>query len=217
MKTQNIAEIKIGGAKRKNGHKLHCTCHICENIRNKAKRGGYEEEAEKEELKKMGGSKKKNGHKPDCKCPICINMKNAKKSINNIKTIKSISGGKKSKTRKIHKGGQDEETSEEIGEEKEEEQEELADDKVFPDEGGKKRKGNNHKLDCKCPICKNMRKKGGQEPEQEESKVVNQIENNETPASPSDYDEIEKEISGGTRKYKKKGGKKTRRSKSRKH
>ena len=48
MKQQNITQLKIGGAKRKNGHKLDCTCHICENIRNKAKRGGYEKEAELE-------------------------------------------------------------------------------------------------------------------------------------------------------------------------
>lgn len=70
---------QLGGAKRKNGHKSNCTCHICENMKNKAKRGGYEEDAEKEALKKMGGSKKKNGHKPNCACPICKNMKHAKK------------------------------------------------------------------------------------------------------------------------------------------
>ena len=34
MKTRNVTEIKIGGAKRKNGHKLDCICHICENIKN---------------------------------------------------------------------------------------------------------------------------------------------------------------------------------------
>lgn len=70
---------QLGGAKRKNGHKANCSCHICENMKNKAKRGGYEEDAEKEQLKLMGGSKKKNGHKPNCSCPICKNMKNAKK------------------------------------------------------------------------------------------------------------------------------------------
>ena len=223
MKHQDVTEIKIGGAKRKNGHKLDCMCHICENIRNKAKRGGYEEEAKKEELKRMGGSKKKNGHKPDCKCPICINMKNAKN-----KTNKTISGGKKRKTRKTYKGGQDgemdgeekEEQAEEQAEEQVEQGEEITDENVFPIDGGsKKRKGNNHKIDCKCPICKNMRKKGGDEPEiQQELPTVNQTEsseNNETPASTSDYDELEKNI-GGTRKYKK-GGKKTRKAKNRKH
>lgn len=72
-------EAQLGGARRKNGHKIHCDCHICENMKNKAKRGGYQEDAEKRELQRMGGSKKKNGHKPNCVCPICKNMKNAKK------------------------------------------------------------------------------------------------------------------------------------------
>ncbi len=28
---------KLGGAKRKNGHKMNCTCHICETMMKKAK------------------------------------------------------------------------------------------------------------------------------------------------------------------------------------
>ena len=48
---------QLGGAKRKNGHKSNCSCHICENMKNKVKRGGYEQDAVKEELKKMCGSK----------------------------------------------------------------------------------------------------------------------------------------------------------------
>jgi len=66
------------GGKRKNGHKMECCCHICENMTKKAKRGGYKVDAEKRMLKKMGGSKKKNGHRMDCGCPICKNMKNMK-------------------------------------------------------------------------------------------------------------------------------------------
>lgn len=155
MKTQNVTEIKIGGAKRKNGHKLDCICHICENIKNKAKRGGYEKEAEIEIEKREGGSIKKNGHRKICNCPICINMKNAKKSKNNTKTIRKKLGCVKNKT-------------------------------------------------CKCSICKNMHKKGGQEP-----KLDEQIKDEETPATSSDYDELNK-IIGGTRKNKFKGKKKTR-------
>lgn len=79
MTKTDINEVKLGGAKRKNGHKSNCTCHICENMMKKAKRGGYEEEAEKEEEKMAGGSKKKNGHRSNCNCPICKNMRNAKK------------------------------------------------------------------------------------------------------------------------------------------
>jgi hypothetical protein len=67
---------QAAGAKKKNGHKCTCDCHICENIKNKAKRGGYKEEKEKKMLQLKGGSKKKNGHKPNCMCPICKNMMN---------------------------------------------------------------------------------------------------------------------------------------------
>jgi hypothetical protein len=94
---------QLGGAKRKNGHKANCSCHICENMKNKAKRGGYEEDVKKEQIKRMGGSKKKNGHKPDCDCPICKNMKNAKKGGDekpydntDSKNDLAITGGKKS-------------------------------------------------------------------------------------------------------------------------
>lgn len=181
---QNITEVKIGGAKRKNGHKLNCSCHICENIRNKAKRGGYEKEAELELEKINGGSKKKNGHTKNCNCPICINMKNSKKNKyhnNKITRRKRIRGG---------------------------EQTEEDEDKIFPIEGGKKRKGNNHKINCKCPICKNMRnhKKGGGEEGFNNDKIDDNIEN-EMPASSSDYDELDKTI----------GGRKKRNNKTRKN
>ena len=133
---------KLGGAKRKNGHKSNCSCHICENMMKKAKRGGYEEDAEKEMLKKMGGSKKKNGHKPDCACPICKNMKHANK-----------------------KGGEGE------GEEKPYDDEEGKNDLAITSGGKtKKKRGNGHKANCNCPICKNMKKKsrkGGEEPDNE--------------------------------------------------
>jgi hypothetical protein len=149
MSKTNIDEVKLGGAKRKNGHKSDCTCHICENMKNKAKRGGYEEEVKIEEEKMMGGSKKKNGHRKDCKCPICKNMKNAKK------------------------GGNDnnEESENAIDFEKEQEEESID----FA--GGKKKKGNGHKRNCMCPICKNMRKakKGGEDPE---NNVDGEITNN---------------------------------------
>jgi hypothetical protein len=39
--------VKLKGGKRKNGHKLDCSCHICENMKAKAKRGGYKEDLEK--------------------------------------------------------------------------------------------------------------------------------------------------------------------------
>jgi len=108
---KDINQHKLVGGKRKNGHKFNCTCHICENMKNKAKRGGYEEEVEKEKEKMMGGSKKKNGHRMDCSCPICKNMKNSKRHH----TSKS---GRKTKKMRGGEGGKGEEEVTE-GEEKE--------------------------------------------------------------------------------------------------
>jgi hypothetical protein len=180
---------KLGGAKRKNGHKSNCTCHICENMKNKAKRGGYKEDAEKEELKKMGGSKKKNGHKPNCKCPICKNMKHAKK------------------------GGYTDDESEGDYDEIDKNDSGVT--------GGKRvkrgKKSNGHKANCKCPICKNMKKKGGQEPDEENQlgdieegniKGDSNLESNEVPASDNEYDALDAaekgeaglNVVGGTRK-----------------
>ena len=136
--TSTIDEVKLEGGRKKNGHKSNCACHICENMRNKAKRGGYKEDLEKEKIKQMGGSKKKNGHKPNCKCPICRNMMNAKKTkrggnelndkleeAEEFATVAAyLMGGKKHNRTKKRKG-----------------------------------KGNGHKPNCGCPICKNMRKK----------------------------------------------------------
>ena len=101
MSKTNLDEVKLGGAKKKNGHKSNCSCHICENMKNKARRGGYTEEMEKEAEYISGGSKKKNGHRKDCKCPICKNMRNAKKGGDDDSedeeetTTKDIKGGKK--------------------------------------------------------------------------------------------------------------------------
>jgi hypothetical protein len=210
---------QLGGAKRKNGHKPDCECHICENIKNKVKRGGYKIDAEKAKLKRMGGSKKKNGHKPDCGCPICKNMKNANKKGGNKDDDESSS----------------EEEEEEFDHEKEQEEEET-----IIEGGMKKKKGNGHKANCGCPICKNMRKKtkkggDGEEPDIENQKgdieegqlkgisVPDQEE--EKPASTDEYDELDAaergEIPygdnkvGGTRR-KKQSGKKSKGRKSRK-
>ena len=69
MSSETKEELyNVGGAKqarRKNGHKTTCGCHICDNILNKAKRGDYKPKA---------ASGKVNGHKVECCCPICKNM-----------------------------------------------------------------------------------------------------------------------------------------------
>jgi hypothetical protein len=194
--SKNINESKLIGGKRKNGHKLNCHCHICENMKNKAKRGGYEEEIEKEQEKMMGGSKKKNGHRKDCKCPICKNMNNSRKRGKH-------SGTRKSKKLRGGDGEEEEEVEEEVVEE--EDDEEPEDDK----KGGRKKRGNGHKSNCTCPICKNMRKskKGGdienQLPDEEEGGIAatpgtdlststqeQSSSGTEVPASEDEYDEL---------------------------
>lgn len=207
MSQTDIDEVKLGGARRKNGHKSNCTCHICENMKKKARRGGYTEEIEKKNEYISGGLKKKNGHRKDCKCPICKNMKNAKKGGND---------------------NEEEEPMRQIDFEKRQEHESI----TF--QGGKIKKSNGHKLNCMCPICKNMRKskKGGDEPDEEnqlgdiEEGGIKAVADNsdETKASDEEYDELDSAergespfinpnmsapaAGGATRKHKKKGGKK---------
>lgn len=119
-----IDEVKLGGAKRKNGHKMTCTCHICENIKNKAKRGGYTEEVEKQ-AEFAGGYKKKNGHRANCKCPICRNMKSKKRRH-------AKKGGKHTR-RGGSDDGMDEEKSSEDREEESEEEESEEEREVVPE------------------------------------------------------------------------------------
>lgn len=238
MSSDTETAMKLGGAKRKNGHKMNCVCHICENMKNKAKRGGYKEDAEKAALKQMGGSKKKNGHKPNCSCPICKNMRNAKgKTMKAGKSGKKRNGHKmncgcpicKNMSKKSNKGGHGDEkkgekrddavapetpasdeqyqdiesipeattseipqaTSREISENEsssnaetetgngnrlssmtatQDEIDELGSSFTPNMTGGRRRKtmrksmkkrGNGHKANCGCPICKNMRKGKG--------------------------------------------------------
>jgi hypothetical protein len=186
---------QLGGAKQKNGHKAHCTCHICENIKNKTKRGGYEEDAEKEQIKRMGGSKKKNGHKPNCGCPICKNMKNAKK------------------------GGYPKEESE--GEYNEIDKN---DSNITGGKSGKKSNGHKANCQCPiCKNMKKKTRKGGEhEPDIEnqlgdieegmvkgEKTETMDVKTKETPATDQEYDELDAlekgmagpgAIGGGTRK-----------------
>lgn len=138
-----------------------------------------------------GGSKKSNGHKMDCKCPICKNMNKNKK------------------------GGDDELIEEAAIDNNDGDIEEN--EEVMKMEGGKhKKKGNGHKADCGCPICKNMRKskkQSGGEENMDETEVVTDTNGDEVSA------DIEEEQTGGkkrkTRKIKRKSSKrKTKRRKS---
>jgi hypothetical protein len=152
----------MGGAKRKNGHKSTCSCHICENMKNKARRGGYRIDAQKAALKKSGGSRKKNGHSPTCGCPICKNMKNAKKSKRGGDGLYPDEPDIENQMGDVEEGGikatpysQEDDSS--IMDSSSEEM--LA----GVSGGSRKRRGsrksNGHKPGCGCPICKNMKKK----------------------------------------------------------
>jgi len=135
MNNSDINKAKLMGGKRKNGHKMDCECHICQNMKNKADRGGYKEEEEKKIESKMGGPKKKNGHKKDCKCPICKNMSKAR--------------GKKSS---------DNDSDSESSSSDEEEMDNFDKRGNIKNNSNKGKKSNGHKANCKCPICKNMSK-----------------------------------------------------------
>jgi hypothetical protein len=167
----SIDEDNVMKGKRKNGHKIDCKCHICENMRAKAARHGYEEDMKKEKEKKIGGSHKKNGHKKDCGCVICNNMKNSSKGrgkLNNVNSEKNKkTNGHKSdcscpicnNMKKTFKGGIKYDTT--TDDELEEQIKEHGEKKRI--EGGKlrrkgTRKSNGHKPNCGCPICKNMKK-----------------------------------------------------------
>ena len=173
----------MGGAKRKNGHKSTCSCHICENMKNKARRGGYRADAQKAALKKSGGSRKKNGHSPTCGCPICKNMKNAKKSkrggedpdIENQMGDLEEGGIKAQKAKPYSQADDssimdtDDSSSEQMPTTSSNQMPEF--DNLDAAEKGQagpqlvggtrkrrgSRKSNGHKPDCGCPICKNMK------------------------------------------------------------
>jgi hypothetical protein len=219
---KDINESKLINGKKKNGHKLECSCHICENMKNKARRGGYEEEVEKEQEKMMGGSKKKNGHRKDCVCPICKNMKNSKKN-----------GG--SKTKKFRGGETGETIEKEMIDIESNGDKEVAEFDITDKMGGKrkKNKGNGHKPNCQCPICKNMRKKKGGSLENELGDIeeagikgsTSETKQLETKATEQDYDALDaaekgeagQNVVGGTRKRRTDKKKRRKTRKARKH
>jgi hypothetical protein len=182
---QNQGPTQLGGRRKKgNGHKANCKCPICKNM----KRGGSEDPMIETVL---SGGEKKNGHKSQCKCPICINMKYAKGSKNNRHN-------KRGETKKNRRGGGDKDELDETthGMDNEVEldktQHGMDEDSSSHEETektggrrnkkGKKNRGNGHKPNCKCPICKNMRKskRGGDIEDQKEEK-----------ADDDDYDELD--------------------------
>jgi rubredoxin len=88
----------------------------------------------------LKGGKKSNGHKANCGCPICKNMK------------KRGGEGDESSSSDMSDSSSDMSDS----------SSDMSDSGSSSDEapmiGGKK--SNGHKANCKCPICKNMKKRG---------------------------------------------------------
>jgi hypothetical protein len=86
------------------------------------------------------------------------------------------------------------------------------DEEVGSQIAGRKKKRNGHKPSCRCPICKNMRKKGG-DIETDEDNMKDDMKDNVIDALDEEYDNLEEDksfISGGTKKRK---TRKTRRNK----
>jgi hypothetical protein len=236
---KDINVLKLFGGKRKNGHKSNCACHICENMKNKAKRGGYQVELDKEKEKMTGGSRKKNGHRRDCKCPICKNMSRSK----NMSRFKKRGGGSDDNSSSSSDDSSSEDDSSSSEDNSISPEDDTNSNSLDTKIGGRKKRGNGHKPNCKCPICKNMRKgkKGGdpnnipndipdienQRGDIEEAGIKSSNSSNlspgsETPASSSEYDALDDaergeagpNIVGGTRKRRvhKKKSRKSRKS-----
>ena len=102
----------------------------------------------------QGGKKKRkgNGHKSTCKCPICKNMKMKKggaaddDSDSDSDSSDSSSDSDGGSSSDSDGGSSSDSDSDTMG------------------GGKKKRKSNGHKANCKCPICKNMKKGGVKSP-----------------------------------------------------
>ena len=155
--------------KKSNGHKLSCGCPICKNM--KHSKLNHSKHADKDlSSDKMGGLKKKNGHKLNCGCPICQNMKHAKKGgndgiINDEETGNTIDTEQADDSNSIRKYSKtttaEDDDYDEIDNIPENNPKSGGGTRCKNRRGGRKtkRRGNGHKKNCKCPICKNMKKK----------------------------------------------------------
>jgi hypothetical protein len=170
-----------------------------------------------------GGRKKGNGHKMNCGCPICKNMRKSKKRGGN----------------EISNSVEDAAIADAF----------VKDDAIVYDnnkliemQGGKrkhkissKKRGNGHKMNCGCPICKNMRKSkkhGGTKDDNEdpdEDPDEDEFIDNENADESADffiedavaqdpYEDADEDQNGGKkhRKKSRRKGKKTKRRSSRK-
>jgi len=137
------------GGKKSNGHKANCKCPICKNMKkNSAKsrvmKGGNAKNVT------MKGGKKSNGHKANCMCPICKNMK---KRGGDDDDEESMSDDM------MDDMSNDMSDSSDMSESSSDMSDSSSSDNMMSKKamlGGKK--SNGHKANCKCPICKNMKR-----------------------------------------------------------
>ena len=148
------------GGKKSNGHKANCTCPICKNMKKssaKNMKGGNTK------TMTMKGGKKSNGHKANCKCPICKNMKKRGGDDEESSSDKmSDDMGESSSSSNMGESSSDN-MSDDMGESSSssnmgESSSDMNNDNTNKQSmlGGKK--SNGHKANCKCPICKNMKR-----------------------------------------------------------
>ena len=172
MSCQSCQSAQSGGGVRKsNGHKEDCKCPICINIKHAKGGAGYDvDDNENNDIEtvspaKNSGAKKSNGHKANCGCPICKNMKKNSGSKNVTMKAKKSNGHKincscpickNMKNKKVGGSMTDNDTNTSSSSD-------YDTDTSPPVLGGKRKimkngkKSNGHKINCGCPICKNMK------------------------------------------------------------
>ena len=113
--------------------------------------------------------KKSNGHKANCACPICKNMKKKGKKGGEEPDIENQIGDiEEGKVKGVNPDPVKKEVETKAVETKASDDEYDEMDAAEKGEAGpgfkvggtrKRRRSNGHKATCKCPICKNMKKK----------------------------------------------------------
>jgi hypothetical protein len=126
-----------------------------------------------------GGAKKSNGHKMNCSCPICKNMSKSKKrggesEIEDVVVEDKVNDVDNNNELLVVDGGK----------------------RKRNHLKGTKKRGNGHKMNCGCPICKNMRKskkRGGGEDKDEVEDEVNGEDEDEVNGEDDDNVDAEDE------------------------
>ena len=184
---KNEAFTQLGGRHRKkNGHKSNCGCPICKNMK-KTKRGGEDPEIEFNMGGKKKNGHKSNCGCPICVNMKHAKgtKRNKRNKRGGSKRRRRVGGEDKDEAPNGMKEEEEEivlneDTDEDSDEDSDEEfididmkekdikekdmkeknmKEDDIKEKDMKEEGGRRRKkSNGHKANCKCPICKNMKK-----------------------------------------------------------